>query len=68
MQRSLVGGIVAVAACCGVAWLLVAAGVLGATAGLASSPELTVATIAVAAWATVRLSQRVRGAARQELG
>jgi hypothetical protein len=58
--RSLVGVVAAVAACCGVAWLLVAAGVMAATGGLLSSPELTVAAAGLALWGLAVLVVRVR--------
>jgi len=56
----LLGVVAAVAACCGVAWLLVAAGVMAATGGLLSSPELTVAAVGLATWGLAILVVRVR--------
>ena len=57
---------VSVAVCCGVAWLLVAAGMMGASAGLLSSPELTVAALAVAGWAVIRVVVKLRRARVEE--
>lgn len=58
--------VASVAVCCGVAWLLVAAGVMGASAGLLSSPELTVAAVAVSGWAAIRLLVRLYRARVEE--
>jgi hypothetical protein len=58
--RGLLGAVAVVAACCGVAWLLVAAGMMAATGGLLSSPELTVAAVGLAVWALAVLMVRVR--------
>ena len=52
--------------CCGVAWLLVSAGVIAVSGGLLSSPELTVAAVALAGWATVRLAGKAREATRPQ--
>ncbi len=51
---------VSVTLCCGVGWLLVAAGVVAASSGLLSSPELTVAAVALAGWALIRLAVELR--------
>jgi hypothetical protein len=50
---------VSVTLCCGLGWLLVAAGVV-ASSGLLSSPELTVAAVALAGWALIRLAVELR--------
>ncbi|MTV27975.1 hypothetical protein FTX61_21590 [Nitriliruptoraceae bacterium ZYF776] len=65
-SRGMLATVASVAVCCGVGWLLVAAGVLGASAGLLSSPELTVAAIAVSGWALMRLVVRLYRARVQE--
>lgn len=59
--RGLLGAVAVVAVCCGVAWLLVAAGVLAATAGLLSSPELTLWTLAVLVVDVRRVRRGARG-------
>lgn len=64
--RGMLATAVSVAVCCGAAWLLVAAGVLGASSGLLSSPELTVAAVAVAGWAAIRLAVRLYRARVEE--
>jgi hypothetical protein len=51
---------VSVAMCCGAGWLLVATGVIGASTGLWSSPELTVAAVGLAGWAMLRLVVTLR--------
>ena len=62
----MVAAAMSVAVCCGVAWLLVAGGVVGASAGLLSSPELTVAAVGLAGWAVFRLVVKLRGSRVEE--
>jgi hypothetical protein len=62
----MLAAVVSVAVCCGVAWLLVAAGVIGAAGGLLSSPELTVAAVAVTGWAVIRVVVRLYRARVEE--
>ena len=62
----MLGAAMAVAVCCGVGWLLVAAGAIGASAGLLSSPELTVAAVAFAGWAVIRVVVKLRRARVEE--
>jgi len=59
-SKALLGVAAAVAVCCGLVWVLVAAGVLAATGGLLGSWELTFGAAALALWGLWRLAVRVR--------
>lgn len=65
-SRGMLAAAMSVAVCCGVGWLLVAAGVMGASAGLLSSPELTVAAVGLAGWAVIRLMAKLHRARVEE--
>lgn len=59
-SKTFLGVAAAVAVCCGLVWVLVAAGVLAATGGLLGSWELTFGAAALALWGLWRLAVRVR--------